>query len=342
METDDQDDAAEPWAAVAAALQELRQHGGASYAEIAMRVAAQRSADGASPSAARVARSTVFDAFRPDRARPNPRLIGEIVRALGEDAESVRRWRRRTARAIPVRTAADTVVTESALRTSTVPLIEAVADGAPGWWERHRFVVLVLAGSILLNLLGHRFVAVAQVPLFLDMIGTAVAAIALGPWHGALVAVTTNVAGVVLSAPGSVYFVLVNVAGALVWGYGVRRFAMARTLPRLLSLNLIVAVTCSIVATPLIVVLLGGHSAHALDVLAASWVAQGQSQIAAVFASNLVTSVADKLVAGFVVLAVLATIEAEPGRTTLPGDTVFARLRPLPRLVHPVVTTRAA
>ena len=63
---------------VARSLQDLRSRSGATYADIAMRIAALRVAAGVSPSAARVARSTVFDAFKADRARLNPALVAEI------------------------------------------------------------------------------------------------------------------------------------------------------------------------------------------------------------------------------------------------------------------------
>ncbi len=56
--------------------------GGASYAELATRIQALREVRGLAPAAARVARSSVFDAFQLGRVRLNAELVADIVRAL--------------------------------------------------------------------------------------------------------------------------------------------------------------------------------------------------------------------------------------------------------------------
>ncbi|TFD89904.1 hypothetical protein [Cryobacterium serini] len=77
-------------------LQRLRMAvGDVSYAEIAARIARRRVVQGMSPAAARVARSSVFDAFGTGRRRINAELVAEIVRALGADDATAEVWRRR-------------------------------------------------------------------------------------------------------------------------------------------------------------------------------------------------------------------------------------------------------
>ena len=102
------------------------------------------------------------------------------------------------------------------------------------------------------------------------MTGTAIAAMALGPCWGALVGGVTNLLGVASSGPASLPFGLVNVAGALVWGYGVRRFGLGRTLPRFFSLNLLVALVCSAVAVPILLLLFSGSTGHGQDGIGAT------------------------------------------------------------------------
>ncbi|HYF73803.1 MAG TPA: hypothetical protein VD864_13325, partial [Nocardioides sp.] len=116
-----------------------------SYAEIARRIAAQRRAQGVGEHAAHVARSTVHDAFRPDRSRINLTLVREIVAALGADPGVVDDWLR------------------------PAPASEAAVEPAP-----LRHVLLLMVGCVALNLAGRVVVDVLHLPVYLDMVGTAI------------------------------------------------------------------------------------------------------------------------------------------------------------------------
>ena len=72
--------------------------------------------------------------------------------------------------------------------------------------------------GILLNVAGRQAAAFLGDPIFGDMVGTAFAAILLGPWWAAAVASATTV---VNGSFSEIYFPfgVVNVAGALLWGY---------------------------------------------------------------------------------------------------------------------------
>lgn len=65
--------------------------------------------------------------------------------------------------------------------------------------------------------------------LYLDMIGTAVTAIILGSWYGAGVGAATSALAAISNIPGSIAVVGVQIAEALVWGYGVRAWRLGRT-----------------------------------------------------------------------------------------------------------------
>lgn len=264
-----------------------RSAGEPSYGELARRIAVRRMEDGASEHAARVAKSSVHDAFRMGRSRINVAFVRELVVALGEDPSAVDGWVGRCHAAEPA---------------EQVPEIAGPAERTPAGHASsasRKHAVLLMAACVLLNLLGREFVDFLHLPIYLDMVGTAVVAVALGPWQGVLVGGTTNLVGAVGSGWVSIPFALVNVTGALVWGYGVRKFGMGRTLPRFFVLNLLAALACSVVAVPILLALYGqsfrdGHDAIMQIV--------GQSihsfTVAAGF-SNLLTSLADKLISGF-------------------------------------------
>ena len=273
------------WDALATELARLRRSvGDPSFAEITRRITDRRIADGATEHGARLARSTVYDAFRTGRSRVNLPLVREIAQALGADASVVDAW---------VMPPADTPTTPGPI--SPRP---PASPGQAAW--------LMLA-CVAFNLAGREMVDFLHLPIYLDMWGTAIAAIALGPWRGAAVGATTNIVGVIGSGWVSLPFALVNVAGALVWGYGVRRYGFGRTLPRFLQLNIVVALTCTLVAVPIL--------------WAYGWsVGQGQDSVtsslhdltlglgAAAGLSNVLTSVGDKLVTGFVALVAISML----------------------------------
>lgn len=189
------------------------------------------------------------------------------------------------------------------------------------------YVVALVPVAAALNIVGGAIAPALRLPIFLDMIGTAVVAIALGPWWGALVGVVGNVGGAFFLGPVGIPFALVNVAGALVWGYGVRSFGMGASATRFFLLNVVVALVTSAVAAPIVVLVFGGATGHSSDALTALFATAGQDLFAAAFASSTIVSLADKIISGFVALAILDALPAELSRgLRLPAPTSQGRL----------------
>lgn len=280
-------------------LQELRGRAGdPSYAEIVTRIGQQRRAAGA-PTESRPGRTTVYDAFRTGRRRVDGALVLEIVRALGADEDEVEAWRQRCR---------DAVRPPDVPAPATTPTQELAPHGGA------RSVLLTLVLCLLANLLGRGVVDLLHLPLYLDMVGTVVAAVLLGPWWGAGVGAATNVLGSVISGPASLAFIPVNVVGALVWGYGVRH-GWGRSAARFLVLSMAVGVACTLVAAPIVLLVFGGYTfLHAEDTLTRTIVGHVGHLGVAVFASNLITSLADKVISGFVGLAVVESLPRSDGR----------------------------
>ncbi|MEV7692849.1 helix-turn-helix transcriptional regulator [Microbacterium sp. NPDC089189] len=285
-------------------LQRLRLDAGdVSYGEIAARIARDREARGATAAASRIARSTVYDAFRPGRTRLNPALVAEIVRALGADEAETERWRQRCLRARTVAAPAS---------EQPVPLILPAPAPSLPLTARMGLAALIVLLCVAVNLVGGRTILLLGLPLYLDMIGTAVAAIALGPWFGVAVAVGTHAAGALIeqSFVGMPY-ALVNVVGALIWAYGVRRWGLGRSPVRFLALNMIVAVSCTAVSVPMTLIFHHGLTTHpASESMIERLLTVGGGLGVALFSSNIVTSVLDKLITGFIALAAAPALVA--------------------------------
>lgn len=184
------------------------------------------------------------------------------------------------------------------------------------------YVVTLVPVAAALNIVGSTINNALKLPTFLDMIGTAVAAIVLGPWWGALVGVITNVGGSFINGPIGIPFALANVAGALVWGYGIRSWGMGSSLPKFFALNIIVALVVSAVAAPIVIFVFGGATGHSSDAVTAAFAQAGNDLITSVFASNIIVSLADKIIAGFVALSIIAALPANLTHgLTLPAAT---------------------
>ena len=296
--------------AIARDLRELREDAGVvSYAEIARRIAEHRQAAGADPETCRPARSTVYDVFRPGRSRVSTALVGEVARALGVDDDGVAQWigRCRAANATAERRSAERGCPDEAVRSAdtgrpSAPV--ARARMSRSW----RFVVGVMAVGLVLNSAGHLLVGTLHLSLYLDMVGTALTALLLGPWCGAAVALAGTVAGTAVHGAMALPFALVNVVGALIWGYGVRSWRLGATMPRFFLLSLLAALACTLIATPVLVFVFGGGTGHAGDQVTRTFESFGEPLAMAVLQANLFTSIIDKLLTGFVALAAASGI----------------------------------
>ncbi|MCW5875826.1 MAG: hypothetical protein KIS85_02985 [Anaerolineales bacterium] len=193
------------------------------------------------------------------------------------------------------------------------------------------YVVALVPVAAALNIVGGTIRSALQLPIFLDMIGTAVTAIVLGPWWGALVGAITNIVNSFISGPISLPFAVVNVVGALVWGYG-HRWGWGKTNVGFFLLNILVAFLCSVTAVPIYVFIFGGATGHFSDVMTAAFLAMGQNLIVSVFSSNILVSLADKIISGYVALAI---IEALPANLT--QNLQLPKAEGLNRIILPVV-----
>jgi energy-coupling factor transport system substrate-specific component len=192
------------------------------------------------------------------------------------------------------------------------------------------YVVAVIPVAAALNIVGGYINTVLKLPIFLDMIGTMVTAVILGPWWGALVGAITNIVNSFISGPISLPFAVVNVVGALVWGYANQWGWMKKTWSFFL-VNILVAFICSVFAVPIYVFVFGGATGHFADVMTAAFLAMGQNLIVSVFSSNILVSLADKIISGFVGLAI---IEALP--ENLSSSASLPKAEGLNKIILPV------
>lgn len=306
----------------AKALHNLRIEAGApSYAELADRITQRRIERGIAPAAARVARSSVYDVFRQGRKRVNLELVEDIVRALNRDESEVEHWRERA-----VATLSDTVKPAGYRpERGRRELIHPDQRGLLNF-----FTAVMFVAAVGLSLMLNFSVSVFALPLYLDMVGTAFISFAFGPWAGIAVGVSTNMVGNLMNGDFSGWwFSLVQITGAVLWGVGLRRW-FGRRRWRFFLLNVLVAVACSLVAVPIILYAFGGAALLPGGTsLAQSIMELGAGLAGAVFSVNMLTSILDKLISGYLALVLLRLLQTngfplpEPVRDCL--DLLFSR-----------------
>ena len=298
---------------IAEDLRQLRLDAGeVSYAEIVRRIAKHREAGGVAPAAARPARTTIYDAFRTGRSRINAELVGEIARALGADEGEVAQWERRCI--LARRESEHARTAEPPAPNTDEPLATVPTAPRAGWWVHHATLarILLAVACLGINFTGSCAVEFFKLSLYLDAIGTGLAAIVLGPWWGVAVGVSTNLLGYTVHGTMALPFALQSAALALVWGYGARRFQMTQTLGKYFRLNVFAGISHSIVAVPILLAVFGGGTGHAGDVVFQRLNSLGIPLSLSVGMSNIVLALADSLLAGFIIMVLVGFIKTKP------------------------------
>ena len=106
-----------------------------------------------------------------------------------------------------------------------------------------------LAGCAAVNIVLVQVVSVLELPVFLDTIGTILAALLAGPWMGMLAGLVSNLIQGLISGLPTEAFAPVSMAIGLSAGYLGRR-GLFRSLPRVLVSGILVSIVATLVAAP--------------------------------------------------------------------------------------------
>jgi len=169
------------------------------------------------------------------------------------------------------------------------------------------YIAAMVPIAAALNLVGGYIISTFRLPIFLDMMGTAVAAFTVGPWWAAVTGVITNVGESLLISPIYLPFAVTNVAGGILWGYAAR-YGFGKDFARLLILGIIVAFVSSVISVPIIVFVFGGATGVPNDVITAALIAAGGQLFSSVFISNIIASLSDKIISTFIAVAIVAAL----------------------------------
>ena len=173
---------------------------------------------------------------------------------------------------------------------------------------KNRTLVLI-ALCIALNIGLGQAASTLKLPIFLDSIGTVLAALLMGPWVGMATGLVTNLLWGVISGPVAAFAPVAMVIG-LVAGFAARK-GLFRTLGGAVIAGVVITLFVTLVATPIRTYLFGGVTGSGADFFVAYLTAVGQKLLQSVALTVIWTNLVDKIVACLVAQAVVRQL---PGR----------------------------
>jgi energy-coupling factor transport system substrate-specific component len=158
--------------------------------------------------------------------------------------------------------------------------------------------------AIAINIAVGQIVLLLKLPVYLDSIGTVLVAVLCGPWAGALTGALSNIIWGIAIDPGAlpwwpVAFFIGYIAGRMAeWGFFKSWWKVVVT-------GFVIALTATIVGTPIAVYLFGGITASGSSFITAYLLETGLGIWQSVFSTNFLAEPVDKITTAMVAFAII-------------------------------------
>jgi energy-coupling factor transport system substrate-specific component len=171
--------------------------------------------------------------------------------------------------------------------------------------------IALMGMLIALNVAIGGLVHVIKLPIFLDAIGTIIAALLLGLIPAVLVGVLSFLIAAVIINPVYIYFIGTQAVIAAFAYILASRFSAFKSIGRVIPTGIALGVIACVVSAPVIVIVFGGVAGSGRDLITAGLISTGQQIYKAVFLSGAASEPVDKLLQ---VIAAYYTVKAMPKR----------------------------
>lgn len=159
------------------------------------------------------------------------------------------------------------------------------------------------------------FVHIIKLPIFLDAIGTILAAVLLGMTPAIIVGVLSFVVAAAIISPVYLWFTPTQAVIAIAVSLMASQLGVFRSLARVIPAGIALGVIAGIFSAPIIVYAFGGVAGSGRDLITASLLSTGQQIYKAVLLSGAASEPVDKLLQ---ILAAFFILRALPKRVLQP------------------------
>ncbi len=165
--------------------------------------------------------------------------------------------------------------------------------------------ISTMAMFIAFNVAIGGFVHIIKLPIYLDAIGTIVAAVMLGLVPAIVVGVFSFVLAAALISPVYIWFSGTQAVIAIVVYLAARHLMIFRSAWRVVPSGILLGVITGIASAPIIVYLFGGVAGSGRDLITAGLISTGDQIYKAVLLSGAASEPVDKLLQMLIAFAVL-------------------------------------
>ncbi|GEB35103.1 MULTISPECIES: ECF transporter S component [Brevibacillus] len=158
--------------------------------------------------------------------------------------------------------------------------------------------ILLIPVCVAINMVGFQIAQLLRLPIFLDSIGTLVIAMVAGPWVALVAGLITNLINSIFN-PVYLPFSLVSMAVGLAAGF-LSMKGMFKKVWKVIIAGIILAFVSTIIAAPITVILFGGVTGSTGGAITAVLLASGQQIWTAVFSTQFIQEIGDKLLSAFI------------------------------------------
>lgn len=164
--------------------------------------------------------------------------------------------------------------------------------------------IVLMAVSIVLNIVLGQVVSLLKLPIFLDSIGTVLVALLAGPWAAGLTGLLTNIIWGLISDPVAAAFAPVAAVIGIAAGLCARSGLFKQWWQVLIS-GFIITLALSVVAIPIRVYMFGGITGSGADFVVAYLLATGQSLFSSVIITVIGNNLVDKIATALLAWAIV-------------------------------------
>lgn len=163
---------------------------------------------------------------------------------------------------------------------------------------------------IVINIVFGTLVGMLKIPLvFMDTMGTILAAALFGPLWGAVVGLLTNVIIGITTNPVDIPFALVNMTIGLIVGLISKKVGFG--FKTAIATGLLLAVVAPLIGTPIAIWIYGGLTGSSTDFFIAWLLASGQSIFASAFIPRIVGNLVDKVASCLIAYVIITRLPKE-------------------------------